>query len=318
MAVSMTEQDPTMSAQAGAGALFHEALLYRSGEEYGDAVADFARAAAQADEPILAILPPATRPLVESALQSTDADCHFEDMSDRARNPSCLLQIQRDWVQEHAAPVRMLSEGLWPERRPAEVAEVLRHEALVNLALDDASAKLLCPYDVEHLEVEALQGARLTHPQVIENGHSGASPDYGDPAEVWGGHRWPQAGPAGVVHEVAFTGDLQALRQAVKAEPVADSLGSTRRSDLVFVIHEAASNAIRHGDGNCTVRLWKEGPAVVGEVRSRGTRPDALAGRLRPSNQALGGRGLWLINQLCDLVELRSEENETSLRMHLT
>jgi hypothetical protein len=29
------------------------------------------------------------------------------------------------------------------------------------------------------------------------------------------------------------------------------------------------------------------------------------------------GRGLWLINQLCDLVELRSDGSGTTLRMHV-
>jgi anti-sigma regulatory factor (Ser/Thr protein kinase) len=312
----VTEQEPhAISTQP---ALVHEALLYRNVDEYGDAVTEFARAAAREDEPILAILPPVTRPVVESALAAGGAEGHFEDMSERARNPSCLLQIQQDWVQEHGSPARMLSEGLWPERRPAEVVEVLRHEALVNLALGDAPARLLCPYDVEHLEADALEGARLTHPLLVEGGHSDPSPMYGDPVDVWGGRRWPQNRPLEPVHEVAFTGDLHALRQAVTAEPVMGSLGRTRQADLVFAINEAASNAVRYADGICTVRLWQEGPAVVGEVRTRGASPDVLAGRLRPADTAHGGRGLWLVNQICDLVEMRCEDGETSLRIHLT
>jgi len=42
-----------------------------------------------------------------------------------------------------------------------------------------------------------------------------------------------------------------------------------------------------------------------------------MAGRRRPAADAAAGRGLWLINQLCDLVELRSGAAGTTLRMHI-
>jgi hypothetical protein len=37
-----------------------------------------------------------------------------------------------------------------------------------------------------------------------------------------------------------------------------------------------------------------------------------------PPRTADRGRGLWLVNQLCDLVELRSDEEETVVRLHMT
>jgi anti-sigma regulatory factor (Ser/Thr protein kinase) len=311
----LTQQDPkTLSSQS---ALTHEALLYTSAEGYGNAVADFARTAADAGEPILAVLPPASRPLVESAIQASGADCRFEDMTERARNPGCLLQIQQDWIRDNSRPVRLISEPLWPGRSPAEVVEVFRHEALVNYAMADARASLLCPYDAEHLSADALEGAQLTHPWLINEGLPEASPLYRDPLDTFSAHRWPQPPPREPVDELPFTGDLHALRQAVSDDRVAGSLGRGRRGDLVFVINEAATNAVKHCDGRCTVRLWQDGPTVISEVRTEGPPLDALAGRIRPSDEALGGRGLWLINQLCDLVELRCEEQETSLRMHL-
>ncbi len=44
---------------------------------------------------------------------------------------------------------------------------------------------------------------------------------------------------------------------------------------------------------------------------------DPLAGRQRPAPDAPGGHGLWLVNQICDLVELRSGPAGTSIRMHM-
>jgi hypothetical protein len=73
----------------------------------------------------------------------------------------------------------------------------------------------------------------------------------------------------------------------------------------------------KHGDGHCTTRLWQDGEAVVSEVVTGSRLGDILAGRRRPVAGADGGRGLWLINQLCDLVELRTDDSGTTLRMHL-
>ena len=40
------------------------------------------------------------------------------------------------------------------------------------------------------------------------------------------------------------------------------------------------------------------------------------AGRERPAIDRDGGRGLWMVNQLCDLVELRSGDMGTVVRIH--
>jgi len=56
---------------------------------------------------------------------------------------------------------------------------------------------------------------------------------------------------------------------------------------------------------------------VVGEVVGSGRIEDPLAGRRRPAASAVCGRGLWMVNQLCDLVELRSGPSRTTLRMHM-
>jgi anti-sigma regulatory factor (Ser/Thr protein kinase) len=85
----------------------------------------------------------------------------------------------------------------------------------------------------------------------------------------------------------------------------------------MFSINEAATNALRHGDGHGVVRIWRDPEHVIAEVSSAGGVNDALAGRLRPGTDATSGWGLWLVNHLCDLVELRSAESGTVLRMRL-
>ena len=79
-----------------------------------------------------------------------------------------------------------------------------------------------------------------------------------------------------------------------------------------------AANSIRHGGGAGQIRIWAEPGAVVCELRDGGWISDPLAGRRRPSPGRLNGRGLWLANHLCDLVELRSSRAGTTVRLHVS
>ncbi|MEA2213080.1 MAG: hypothetical protein QOF83_3028 [Solirubrobacteraceae bacterium] len=306
----------TPSEQTEEG-LVHQALLYRNPEHLGDVVGRFATDAARTGEPLLVVLPAATHDLIRNALAPAGAELHFEDMSERGRNPSCLLDLFEDWISEHDGPVRVIGEPIWPGRSHAEVVEVLRHEAAINHALASADVSILCPYDAGHLDAKVLEGAELTHPRLVTNGTSEASQRYEDPLELLAGDRWPQEPRREPISQLDFAGDLHALRNAVATDPVAENLGRERRADLVFVINEAATNAIKHGDGRCTARLWQDGETVVSEVATAAPLADALVGRRRPEHSAQSGRGLWLINQVCDLVELRSGEHGTTVRMHL-
>jgi anti-sigma regulatory factor (Ser/Thr protein kinase) len=296
----------------------HEALLYRNAEHLGHVAAGFADEAAGRGEPVLVVLPAPSRALMADALARTGAELRFEDMYACGRNPSCLLGLFEDWIAEHDGPVRVIDEPVWPERSHAEVVEVLRHEALVNHVLAEDRVTMLCPYDATHLDAEALEGAELTHPLVVRNGTPHPSPSYADPLELVSGRRWPQTPGREPITELDFGGDLHALRHAVASDPLAETLGRARRADLVFVINEAATNAVKHGDGHCTTRLWQDGEAVVSEVITSSAVGDALVGRRRPDDGATGGRGLWLINQMCDLVEVRTGNGGTAVRMHLS
>jgi hypothetical protein len=45
---------------------------------------------------------------------------------------------------------------------------------------------------------------------------------------------------------------------------------------------------------------------------------DPLVGRRSPDHDGEHGRGMWLINQLCDLVELRPGPAGTTLRLRMS
>jgi len=44
---------------------------------------------------------------------------------------------------------------------------------------------------------------------------------------------------------------------------------------------------------------------------------DPLAGRRLQPADGVGGKGLWLVNQVCDLVQTRSRQGSTTIRLHM-
>jgi anti-sigma regulatory factor (Ser/Thr protein kinase) len=86
----------------------------------------------------------------------------------------------------------------------------------------------------------------------------------------------------------------------------------------VLAVHELATNSVRHGGGRGTCRLWRDGAALVCEVSDRGWITDPQAGRRRPAADQPGGRGLWLVHQLCDAVELRTSPSGTVVRVRMS
>ncbi len=298
--------------------LIHEALLYRTPEAFAEQVSAFVCAGQGAGEPVLAVLPPDSLRCAQSALAARAAEVQWASMLEVGRNPACLLSVYQDWIDAHPGPVRVIGEPVWPGRSYAETTECLRHEALLNRELAGASMSALCPYDAARLDAAVLIGAELTHPRLVDDtGRRRSSKRYDTSPDLATGARWPQREPTEPVSEHVFCGDLHSLRDAVAGDTVAQELDLERRSDLVFATSEAAGNALKHGDGTGTVRLWSDGDEVVSEVATHSSVTDLLAGRRRPDWNAGDGRGLWLINQICDLVELRSNEQSTVLRMHL-
>jgi anti-sigma regulatory factor (Ser/Thr protein kinase) len=105
------------------------------------------------------------------------------------------------------------------------------------------------------------------------------------------------------------------LRGFIQGRAAKGGLDDERVDDLVYAVNEVVTNSICHGEGRARVSFWVDRGAVVCEVRDRGWVRDPLAGRVAPHPDRVSGRGLWLVNQLCDLVQLRSSPAGTTLRM---
>ena len=81
---------------------------------------------------------------------------------------------------------------------------------------------------------------------------------------------------------------------------------------------EAATNTLQHAGGDGELRLWRHDGYFVCEVHDHGRILDPLAGRLPIAIDEPSGRGLWLIHQLCDLVQIRSSAAGSVVRVHMS
>jgi anti-sigma regulatory factor (Ser/Thr protein kinase) len=177
----------------------------------------------------------------------------------------------------------------------------------------------MCPYDTSALDPAVVDEARRNHPFVSEGGIPHESPDYRGLGALGGVFAEPLPVPPVTPVEVMFEAGLPltGVRRTVTDYAARAGLAADRTDDLVLAVNELATNSLRHGGGHGTLRLWDDADALVCEVQDGGRIGDSLAGRERPGHSQTTGRGLWLVHQLCDLVQLRSLPTGTIVRLRM-
>jgi anti-sigma regulatory factor (Ser/Thr protein kinase) len=302
----------------GAHDFLHEAVVYEGPDQLVELAAEFIDESVAADEPILVVLAPEV--LGRLASKHRLPGVTFADMRAVGGNPARLLPACQEFLDRHASSgrrVRGLGEPVWSTRRAAELGECHQHEALLNAAFDRRSLWLRCPYDAGSLDPGVIEEACRTHPLVQRAGQTRPSPSYPGAAALATVATAPLPVPPGSALQLEVgPGDLGRVRQLARERATAAGLSSARTEDLVVAVNELAANSLAHGGGRGTVRLWEEDGVVLCELHDRGRLDDPWVGRRRPPTSDTGGRGLWLANQLCDLVQIRSGDQGTVVRLH--
>jgi anti-sigma regulatory factor (Ser/Thr protein kinase) len=296
----------------------HDALMYSDLGEYVKATCAFIDGAREADQPVMVAVPGQKIGVLREGLNGAADGVRFVDMNKLGRNPGRIIPEVREWVgQQGRRRCHFVGEPIWPGRSGEETIEATRHEALINLAFADADAHILCPYDTRLLNREVVADARRTHPHLIEGDRRHRSDCYTDPLEIWRAEEWKLTKPTRSVATFEINEDLASLRAFTAGWARRCGLAERRVPDFVFAINEAATNALLHGRPPARLRAWLAGDRVVAEITDAGRLENPLAGRFRPRPAWPSGRGVWLINQMCDLVELRPADAGTTIRMHV-
>jgi anti-sigma regulatory factor (Ser/Thr protein kinase) len=299
----------------------HEALFYAGMDGFLAGTLPFVRQGLAAGEPVLVAVPGEKAARLRDELGDSADDVLFADMAEIGANPAWIIPAWQDFVSDHGSalrPVRGIGEPIWPDRTEDELIECQHHESLLNLAFAGSPPwQLLCPYDVDALPAPVLEEACRSHPYVAEDGRGRRSESFRGLDAIAGPCDLPLTeAPAGLP-ELAFeTGSLGAVRARVTAAATDAGLGE-RADDLVLAVNEVASNSIRHGGGRGVLRIWQAAHALVCEVRDAGRIDLPLVGRERPALGGHNGRGLWIANQLCDLVQVRTYDSGSTVRLHM-
>jgi anti-sigma regulatory factor (Ser/Thr protein kinase) len=111
------------------------------------------------------------------------------------------------------------------------------------------------------------------------------------------------------------TEDLGRVRRVVANQATAAGLGRERVAELMLAVNELTTNTVKHAGGGGMLRVWTEPGELICQVEDDGLIGDPLAGRTR-GPAGVGGLGLWMVNQLCDLVEVRTGAAGSTVRVH--
>ena len=301
---------------------FHHATLFYAGDrEFMRGALPFLKDALANAEPALVAVSARKIELLRQALGDDAERVHFAHMQVLGSNPARIIPAWRRFLGEHASDggsARGIGEPIWAERSDAELTECQRHESLLNLAFDGGQAwQLLCPYDLEALEDRVIEAARLSHPFLEQDGIGMASATY------LAGHEAPSPfdgdlpAPSVAPSELAFDERKLASVRWFVSQRASASLDRGRAHDLVLAVNELATNSLLHGGGAGTLRMWTEADTLLCEVHDHGCITEPLTGRIAPAHGQHTGRGLWIVNHLCDLVQIRSASSGSVVRLHM-
>lgn len=247
---------------------------------------------------------------VRDALGGQAKHVRFVDMNMAGHNPVLLLSVLDEFIRAHdGRRVRGLGEPVHDARTPAQRAEAELHELLMNSArCQKWNAWLGCSYDTGALDEAALASMRRSHPKDGYDLANAVAAKFEAPLS-------PR--PDGAETFSVDAADLGAVRTIVRTAATMAGLSAERADGFVCAVNEVVTNGIRHGRGPVDVALWSSDGALVCDVHDCGHILNPLAGRLAPVVGELGGRGLWLANHLCDLVQVRAPAAGTSVRMYI-
>lgn len=308
-----------MTASGTAG-LDHLALFYRGDADYLAGVGGFITEGLAFGEPVAVAVPGPRLELLRSALPAeTVRQVAWTNMAVAGRNPGRIIHrvLLAAVKRQPSKRTYVVGEPIWPGRSDLEYPACAAHEALINDALADHYCRILCPYDAVGLSATVVADAEQTHPVLVDNGVTWQSPEY-DPAAVEHFNRpLPQPPPEAAMLRFSRVDELGLLRTFVGRRATAAGLPSKNVHELVVAVNELATNTLEHtGDGG-SVGMWTESGMLVVQVRDTGHITDRLAGRTLPVRLDERGRGLFLVNMICDLVRLHTAPTGTTLRLHL-
>ena len=214
-----------------------------------------------------------------------------------------------------------------------------RYEAVVNEVLMALPFKALCAYDARHTDDSLLAAVRETHTHTWRGGLREVNPDYRDPADCLS--RWSDPPVLRMERErplLEVTGIRTAAAVRAARRRVGDLLSAhdtalvtdaayfppadptlVEASEYLLGVDEVLVNAMTHGGGPATMRMWAVHDRVVTTVTDPGPGFDdpyrGYTTRPRRGDEDTPELGLWLARQMCDELSFRHDREGFTVRL---
>ena len=312
----------------------HWACVYDDDQQLVDTAVPFLAAGLAVGQPVLAVTTRANLELIGAALGERAGDVDYAESAFFGRRPpQRVAAFYRYWTRHADARsdggsgrstgistgVRIMAEPVWAGRSAREVAAWTRMESALNVVLAPASISMICPYDTRTLGPDVIADALRTHPAQITGPDLSPSPGFTDPAEFARScDTGPLAQPPADAAAFRFDGDLRGLRRFIASHADAHGVTGARAEMLILAVSEVGAYLKSQGPGTAAVRAWEQPGAVVCDFRQPGTSvSDPFLG-LRPASLEPGaGDGLWLANQICDWMDIRSGADGCAIQLQV-
>jgi len=303
---------------AGNDGLNHHAYLYDDERDYLSCLSEFVQAGLRNAEPVFVAVPGRHAAVLRELLGAESPLLRYGAMTETGRNPARLIPELYAFVAEHPGQrVRYIGESAWPGRTDAELCEAARHEALLNLAFATTSVSIMCPYDIRALAADVVGRVQRTHPAILQGGRTQLTTGYAGHGVVPAECDNPLPAPPASAQTLDYETSLRQARDLVASHAAALGMATERITNLVIAAGEITANTLRHTSAGGRLWVWHTGEEIICQVQDQGWITDPLAGRQRHSPED-SGHGLWVVNQMCDLVEIRtSQAAGTIIRLHM-
>lgn len=120
-----------------------------------------------------------------------------------------------------------------------------------------------------------------------------------------------------LVVERFVAADLGRLRDRCRAALGGIGLDDDRTFTFVAAINECLTNAICHGGGRRGLVLIDDGTVLIAEIIDQGPGLSTPVPKHPPAADALGGRGLWMAQQMVDRMTLTTGTSGTTVRLEI-
>jgi anti-sigma regulatory factor (Ser/Thr protein kinase) len=301
--------------------LTHRAMLYADQQAFRDAALPFLTQGLDTGEAVLMVAPGTAVEDLRRALGAHAEAVAYRDAAQWYSQPARTIAAYTSFIEDHLGTrIRVLAEPGWAYGTPAEIAEWMRYESIVNQAFAEVDAIVLCLYDERTTAADVLDGALRTHPQLVDDDGPRPNDAYLDPCTIYAEvDRQPLPPVPPDAREMPVDSiDLSALRAFVSDHAEDHGISSARLHDLLVATTEVATNAIRHGLPPVICRTWADDGDLVVDVTDGGHwRPEDMPGFLPPDPLIRAGFGLWGVRMLCPLVQLRTGPNGTAIRLRV-